>query len=531
MEDDVAAEAERIKAILNEIGMTETQYKQQYQGLRQQEAQLKKNAEYYRDLAKQAENSRYGAMQVNGEWKTSIELYRMSNVETAKASHIATEYTNLNLPFHQKKVAETTEEAAEATNDLAKGLGGPGVTAKKAAGELQQFQESLRSTLEGQMDVFSEFKQSEKHTKEELFKNIESQINGMAAWAVNMDKLSERGIDQGLYQKLAEMGPQGAGYMEAFLSMTQEELAKYNDLWATSLVLPDTVSTMLTGSLQKTGENSMIGFANGIAANAQLPADEARLAAEKVEQEPKQVLGINSPSRVFIEIGQFLMEGLYAGLCSREGLVYGKINFICQHIQALTSAGLQSGKFTEYGGNIIRGLVSGIESSEQSIWDKLADITTKIKTSITKALEIQSPSRVMMRYGSYISEGLAIGIGNGEHYVTDSMDTLADNVLNSMKLTVANIAAQVNDSFEDPVITPVLDLSNVRAGARDLNNIFNANQAAVRAGSFTSNQNGQEVTPNAVIFNQNNYSPKALSRIDIYRDTRNLFAQAKGALS
>ena len=381
------------------------------------------------------------------------------------------------------------------------------------------------------MDIFSEFKQSEKHPKEELFKNIESQINGMAAWAVNMDKLSERGIDQGLYQKLAEMGPQGAGYMEAFLSMTQEELAKYNDLWATSLVLPDTVSTMLTSSLQKTGENSMLGFANGIAANAQLPADEARLAAEKVEQEPKQVLGINSPSRVFIEIGQFLMEGLYRGLVSREGLVYGRINFICQHIEALANAGLQPGKFAEFGGNIVSGLVSGIESQEQSIWDKLTTITTKIKDTITTALKIQSPSKVMMEYGGYISEGLAIGIGKGEHYVTDATQSLADSVIEDMRFTLANIAAQVNDSFEDPVITPVLDLSNVRAGARDLNNIFNANQAAVRAGSFTSNQNGQEIGSGAVIFNQNNYSPKALSRIEIYRDTRNLFAQAKGALS
>ena len=531
MEDDVAAEAERIKAILNEIGMTETQYKQQYQGLRQQEAQLKKNAEYYRDLAKQAENSRYGAMQVNGEWKTSIELYQMSNREKAKANKIATEYTNLNLPFHQKKVAETTEEAAEATNDLAKGLGGAGGAAKKASDELQQFGESLRSTLEGQMDVFSEFKKAEGHTKEELFKNIESQINGMAAWAVNMDKLSERGIDQGLYQKLAEMGPQGAGYMEAFLSMTQEELAKYNDLWATSLVLPDTVSTMLTGSLQKAGENSMLGLYNGVKGGHQQVVDEfTNVATESVETVENE-WDTHSPSVVFHEKGKDAMEGLRLGLMHGQGNVFARITFICQHIVALADTGLQPGKFAEFGGNIIQGLVSGIESSEQSIWDKLTTITTKIKETITTALKIKSPSKVMMEYGGYISEGLAIGIGKGEHYVTDATHSLADSVIEDMRFTLANIAAQVNDSFEDPVITPVLDLSNVRAGARDLNNIFNANQAAVRAGSFTSNQNGQEIGSGAVIFNQNNYSPKALSRIEIYRDTRNLFAQAKGALS
>ena len=532
IENETANRVARIKSYLGEIeaakfeaemGLYDVQIRKTKDLIATEEAEMK-----------QAERS-YSAGKIN--WETRSTLVKNHNKQLEEYKAQLVDIKDKRFLFESeydkqvKQSIENANQASEAVTEYGDAVAGAGGKAKQSADELKQFNESLRSTLEGQMDIFSEFKQSEKHTKEELFKNIESQINGMAAWAVNMDKLSERGIDQGLYQKLAEMGPQGAGYMEAFLSMTQEELAKYNDLWATSLVLPDTVSTMLTSSLQKTGENSMLGFANGIAANAQLPADEARLAAEKVEQEPKQVLGINSPSRVFIEIGQFLMEGLYRGLVSREGLVYGRINFICQHIEALANAGLQPGKFAEFGGNIVSGLVSGIESQEQSIWDKLTTITTKIKDTITTALKIQSPSKVMMEYGGYISEGLAIGIGKGEHYVTDATQSLADSVIEDMRFTLANIAAQVNDSFEDPVITPVLDLSNVRAGARDLNNIFNANQAAVRAGSFTSNQNGQEIGSGAVIFNQNNYSPKALSRIEIYRDTRNLFAQAKGALS
>lgn len=43
---------------------------------------------------------------------------------------------------------------------------------------------------------------------------------------------------------------------------------------------------------------------------------------------------------------------------------------------------------------------------------------------------------------------------------------------------------------------------------------------------------GQKVSTdkgNSYQFVQNNYSPKALSRIDIYRDTKNQFAQFKEA--
>ena len=43
--------------------------------------------------------------------------------------------------------------------------------------------------------------------------------------------------------------------------------------------------------------------------------------------------------------------------------------------------------------------------------------------------------------------------------------------------------------------------------------------------------NGESIGGLGTTFIQNNYSPKALSRIEIYRDTRNLFSQAKGALS
>jgi hypothetical protein len=100
-----------------------------------------------------------------------------------------------------------------------------------------------------------------------------------------------------------------------------------------------------------------------------------------------------------------------------------------------------------------------------------------------------------------------------------------------MKYTIATIASTIQDGIEDPVITPVLDLSKVQAGVRTINSSFAASRAGLGASQLGNLQNGEYVGNGNVIFNQNNYSPKALSRIEIYRDTRNLFAQAKGALS
>ena len=48
--------------------------------------------------------------------------------------------------------------------------------------------------------------------------------------------------------------------------------------------------------------------------------------------------------------------------------------------------------------------------------------------------------------------------------------------------------------------------------------------------STTQNQNGNGGSGNTYTFTQNNYSPKALSRTDIYRQTQNQFAVMKGTV-
>ena len=98
----------------------------------------------------------------------------------------------------------------------------------------------------------------------------------------------------------------------------------------------------------------------------------------------------------------------------------------------------------------------------------------------------------------------------------------------------------------NPVITPVLDLRNVEKQGSRLAAILNGgrttaigldvserNSAAERRRSVVESdgQNGSanrvEKTVNQT-FNQYNTSPKALSRTDLYRQTKNLFAMAKG---
>ncbi|KRP97485.1 hypothetical protein TX25_06160 [Pseudomonas lactis] len=68
------------------------------------------------------------------------------------------------------------------------------------------------------------------------------------------------------------------------------------------------------------------------------------------------------------------------------------------------------GKFTEFGGMLVTGLVNGISNMAGSLKDSVVGIGSSVKGWFTETLGIQSPSRVFMGYGANISEGAALGI-------------------------------------------------------------------------------------------------------------------------
>jgi hypothetical protein len=112
---------------------------------------------------------------------------------------------------------------------------------------------------------------------------------------------------------------------------------------------------------------------------------------------------------------------------------------------------------------------------------------------------------------------------------------IADAAKNGLSNAISKITDVINGNIDtQPTIRPVLDLSDVETGTSKLNALFSRN----RAMSISANMNGTagEEIQNGVIassgnvfqFTQNNYSPKALSRIEIYRQTKNQLSMMKG---
>ena len=225
---------------------------------------------------------------------------------------------------------------------------------------MDEFHESLKSTLESQMNIFQKFEEKAAMSKEELLSNMQSQINGMTNWAANMDKLSTMGIDKGLYQKLAEMGPQGAEYVGAFANMTAEEMARANDLWAQSLVLPGNVAAQLTNSWSGISEDMVNGLSAGWTDSEGIFHENVLQTSQEVQNEFKADNGIHSPSTVYQEFGYNMMRGLRKGIIDNRTLITSAIHQIATLAINQARQDLASSRFESIGAGVVEGLSNGV---------------------------------------------------------------------------------------------------------------------------------------------------------------------------
>ena len=67
-------------------------------------------------------------------------------------------------------------------------------------------------------------------------------------------------------------------------------------------------------------------------------------------------------------------------------------------------------KFTEFGKNMIQGLINGIGSMVSAVVDKAKSIASSVTNAVKNAFQINSPSRLFEQFGAYNMQGLANGM-------------------------------------------------------------------------------------------------------------------------
>ncbi len=229
-----------------------------------------------------------------------------------------------------------------------------------------------------------------------------------------------------------------------------------------------------------------------------------------------------------------LLKAMYYTLTSESTKKW--FNYAGSEIVGHTIAGISNSisKAYDIGNSVVDGYVNGIVDNLNKASNaayKLSDATIK---ALKDALDIHSPSRVMEKISEQSMKGYLLPFGKFSDKAYAASEEVANSTIQPLEDSMTYLQRVIDDNLDlSPVIRPTLDLSALKSNANFVNELFKKNPELEYGSEF---QNGGNIAPGArnngstINFTQNNYSPKALSRIDIYRQTRNQLSQAKGVL-
>lgn len=182
-----------------------------------------------------------------------------------------------------------------------------------------------------------------------------------------------------------------------------------------------------------------------------------------------------SAASQFLSAARQWVSQLASGIRSGAGQAAGAVRSCVT--SAVNAARSGASQFVSAGRNMIQGLINGIKSAAASVASAARSVVQGAINAAKRALKIHSPSRVFIEIGKFTSEGMAIGIDRNARMVEKSSEAMANAAINNVKNSVSRIAEAVSMNMDaQPTITPVLDLSNVEAGARSLNGMLDNTQ-------------------------------------------------------
>jgi tape measure domain-containing protein len=238
------------------------------------------------------------------------------------------------------------------------------------------------------------------------------------------------------------------------------------------------------------------------------------------------------------------MEELLAGGRTRIDQVNTLSNALDRSANDLGNKASKS--LYQAGVDAAQGLVDGLTAKEKNLRDLMNRISDYMVNNIKTRLGIKSPSRVFAEIGEQTNQGLIDGLDRTSSAVGKSAEGVGQTAIDGMKKTISGLGSLINEDVDSqPVITPVLDLTNVRKDAASIGSLLGANPLNVdaaysgAANAFSGYARNRAALSDAdgvregdtIIFEQHNNSPKALSAIEIYRQTNNVLSTAKGALT
>lgn len=258
-----------------------------------------------------------------------------------------------------------------------------------------------------------------------------------------------------------------------------------------------------------------------------------------IEIAQKVIDAIKSMETAFRRSGESSVMAFITGMKD----MYGELSTAGDYMAKAAVKGFKSveDEFIKSGQNAIQGFIEAVTSQMSTVKNIGKQIGDSTANSAKKALDEHSPSKRMGEIGNYAGIGYISSLIPFIQKAYDAGEEIGNAVYDG-----SSAAIQLVKEMEDPVIRPTMDLDGVRKSVNEINTMFNDYikdmnldmkfvGASIDEKRAIQNKKPEKEVLKSVVNNynleQNNYSPKALSTIDIYRNTNNQFSRLKSSLN
>ena len=247
--------------------------------------------------------------------------------------------------------------------------------------------------------------------------------------------------------------------------------------------------------------------------------------------------GVNSKNDLHDAVIALFTNGKQGIEDSKEPLMSATSSVFSGCVQEIKSKG---DDFNNAAKELMKKVVTGIRSYAGPVKEAIRELISGARK------RAMSMANTFTSVGSRMASAIGTGFLNEIESVKSQIESAIEE-LSNLASTSVNVNVNTTQSYpETPYrgtsssVTPVKTSgsSGLRPGMRS-NQVMSMSNSAhlartISVGmskeSTTQNQNGNGGSGNTYTFTQNNYSPKALSRTDIYRQTQNQFAVMKGTV-
>lgn len=187
----------------------------------------------------------------------------------------------------------------------------------------------------------------------------------------------------------------------------------------------------------------------------------------------------------FNGIGSECIKEIVKGMRKQMPDITGLNGVLAKDFKAVAIKKLNSyyQSFSDSGKYLVIGFANGISLNTYIATHAAAKMAEEAKKAADEALGVNSPSKVFYDIGSYVVQGFANGISENSYLAMDQMT--------AMSAAIASIGQSVDLQNSDPVIRPVLDLSNVESGVKDMDSMFGPRTLAAGINSSMARRSAQ----------------------------------------